>query len=321
MRFILGLGEAVAYPSSNQFIAAWFPTQERGKANGWVFGGVGLGSGTAPPLVGAIIIFYGWHAVFYVSAVIGLVMAVVWYCMARDTPAEHPVRHGGGKGAHQGRACRSRWKAPCRRCRGCKIFTSIDVWGTTLAYIAFGYVAFIFHTWFFIYLKDGRGLDLKSSALLGTLPFIAMTPCCLLGGVISDWLVKHWGQYVGRSLFGAFTLFLTGVFLIIGSHAAGHHRGGAGAGGRRGRAVSGPGDLLGGGGGFWRALYRRGLRPGQHGRPDRRRRHRIADALVRARCMAGNTAFYIAAGVSFVCVFPWFFVNPNRRLQVEEVTA
>ena len=46
VRFVLGLGESVAYPSSNQFIAAWFPTEERGKANGWVFGGVGLGSGT-----------------------------------------------------------------------------------------------------------------------------------------------------------------------------------------------------------------------------------------------------------------------------------
>jgi len=55
VRFVLGLGESVAYPSSNQFIAAWFPTQERGKANGWVFGGVGLGSGTAPPLVAFII--------------------------------------------------------------------------------------------------------------------------------------------------------------------------------------------------------------------------------------------------------------------------
>ena len=51
------------------------------------------------------------------------------------------------------------------------------------------------------------------------LPFIAMTSCCLVGGVISDWLVKRWGQYVGRSLFGAFTLFLSGIFLIIGSHA------------------------------------------------------------------------------------------------------
>jgi ACS family glucarate transporter-like MFS transporter len=33
-RFLLGVGEAVVYPSSNQFIARWIPTQERGIANG-----------------------------------------------------------------------------------------------------------------------------------------------------------------------------------------------------------------------------------------------------------------------------------------------
>ena len=52
-----------------------------------------------------------------------------------------------------------------------KIFSSSDVWMVTLAYVAFGYVAFIFHTWFFIYLKDGRGLDLKKQR-----PALA---CCL----------------------------------------------------------------------------------------------------------------------------------------------
>jgi len=218
VRFILGLGEAVAYPSSNQFIAAWFPTQERGKANGWVFGGVGLGSGTAPPLVAAIIAFYGWREVFYISAAIGLVVAAIWYYAARDTPAEHPkVTEAEKAHIRAGQPVRVEGVMPA--VPWLRIFTSIDVWGTTLAYVAFGYVAFIFHTWFFIYLKDGRGLDLKSSALFGMLPFIAMTSCCLLGGVISDWLVKHRGQYVGRSLFGALTLFLSGVFLIIGSQA------------------------------------------------------------------------------------------------------
>ena len=29
-------------------------------------------------------------------------------------------------------------------------------------------------------------------------------------------------------------------------------------------------------------------------------------------------AFYVAAGICFVCMFPWFVVNPNRRLRVEE---
>jgi len=90
VRFILGLGEAVAYPSSNQFIAAWFPTHERGKANGLVFGGVGLGSGAAPFAIGGIVVMYGWHMAFYVSAVIGLVVCGIWYWAGRDTPAEHP---------------------------------------------------------------------------------------------------------------------------------------------------------------------------------------------------------------------------------------
>ena len=43
VRFLLGAGEAVIYPSANQFIARWIPTAERGVANGWIFAGVGAG--------------------------------------------------------------------------------------------------------------------------------------------------------------------------------------------------------------------------------------------------------------------------------------
>jgi ACS family glucarate transporter-like MFS transporter len=320
VRFILGLGESVAYPSANQFIAAWFPTQERGKANGWVFGGVGLGSGTAPPLVALIIYNYGWHAVFYISAVIGLVIAAIWYKVARNTPAEHPTVTMEEK-AHIAAGMPLKVEGVMPPVPWKKIFTSVDVWCTTLAYIAFGYVAFIFHTWFFIYLKDGRGLDLKSSALLGTLPFIAMTSCCLLGGVISDWLVKHKGQYVGRSLFGAFTLFLSAIFLIIGSHATDTTvavlvlAGGAGAlylGQATYWAVAA--DFGGPFTGVISGLVNMG---GQ-----------IAGAATAsltplfAQMYGWESAFYIAAGVCLVCVIPWFFVNPNRRLHtVEEVIA
>jgi len=321
-RFVLGLGEAVAYPAANQFIAAWFPGHERGKANGWVFGGVGLGSGLAPPLVAAIVYNYGWHEVFYVSAGLGLVMAAIWYKVARDTPAEHPsvtpqelahiqadpsVKLEGAKGP-----------VPWLR-----IFTSRDVLACGLAYVGFCYVAFIFHTWFFIYLKDGRGLDLKSSALLAMLPFIAMTSCSLLGGMLSDWLVKVRGQYTGRSLYGAVTLLATAVFLVIGSQVQNTTlavlvlAGGAGAvylgqacywavaadvGGPYTGVVSGMINMAG----------------------------QIAGAVTASATpwfaaeYGWPMAFYVAAALTFVCVFAWFFVNPERRLhteEVEEVTA
>jgi ACS family glucarate transporter-like MFS transporter len=51
IRFMLGAGEAVIYPAANQFVAKWFPQQERGFINGLIFAGVGAGSGLTPPLL------------------------------------------------------------------------------------------------------------------------------------------------------------------------------------------------------------------------------------------------------------------------------
>ena len=82
IRFLLGAGEAVVYPASNQFVARWIPTQERGIANGWIFAGVGAGAGLSPPLITYIMMHYGWRASFWVGAVIGLAAGLVWFITA-----------------------------------------------------------------------------------------------------------------------------------------------------------------------------------------------------------------------------------------------
>src|SRR5215470_15225929 len=60
VRFLLGIGEAVVYPSSNRLVASWIPSKERGIANGWIFAGVGAGAGVTPPLITYILLHYGW---------------------------------------------------------------------------------------------------------------------------------------------------------------------------------------------------------------------------------------------------------------------
>ena len=312
VRFVLGMGEAVAYPSSNQFIAAWFPSTERGKANGWVFGGVGFGAGFTPPLVTSIMLTYGWRAAFYFSAAIGLAVGLVWYVVARDTPQEH-AQVSPGELAHIKAGLPVPAAGPMPPVPWGRIFTSRDVWLMVMAYFAFGYVAFIFLTWFFIYLADGRGLNLKSSAVYAMLPFIAMTSCCLAGGVISDWLCRIKGPYVGRCVYGAFTLFLAAVFLVIGSHAENTTMavlalaGGAGA-------------LYLGQSTYWAAAADyagpyTGVVSGMVNMGGQ-----IAGALTAsltpyfAAEYGWSSAFYIAAGIAVVCAFAWFFVNPARRL-------
>ena len=312
VQFILGLGEALAYPSANQFIAAWFPSHERGTANAWVQAGAQMGSGIAPPLIAFVIYDFGWHAAFYVSAVIGLVIAVFWYLAARDVPAQH-TRVTPQEMEHIQAGLPVQIKCPMPPVPWAKIFSSTDVWGTALAYGGFCYTATIFSTWFFIYLKDGRGFDLKSSALLGMLPFIATTSCCLAGGVISDWLVKRWSPYVGRSLFGAFTLLVSGIILIIGSHAQNALVAALLLAATAGTLYLGQAiyyavaaDL---GGPFTGVISGLVSMGGQ-----------IAGAATAsltpffASRYGWESAFYVAAGVGFACIIPWLFVSPKRGI-------
>src|ERR1700743_2904503 len=107
-------------------------------------------------------------------------MPAIWYKPARDTPAEHPSVTAAEK-AYIAADMPLKVEGKMPAVPWLRIFTSADVWGCAISYIAFCYAAFIFHTWFFIYLKQARGLDLKSSALFATLPFIGMTFGSLIG--------------------------------------------------------------------------------------------------------------------------------------------
>ncbi len=224
VRFLLGAGEAIIFPASNQFVTRWIPTQERGIANGLIFAGVGAGAGSAPAIVTYIMVHYGWRWSFWLSAVLGLLVGIIWFLSARDTPEQHArvsaselahIQTGRTTNAPSANAAAAGKHAP----PWSVILRSKEVWLVTLSYFCFGYVAWIFFSWFHRYLFKVRGLDLKSSAFYSTLPPLAMVACSLLGGVINDKLTKAYGKRVGRCGIAAFALFLTAVLLVLGSQA------------------------------------------------------------------------------------------------------
>jgi ACS family glucarate transporter-like MFS transporter len=219
VRFLLGAGEAVVYPASNQFIAQWVPKQERGIANGWIFAGVGVGAGFAPPLVTYVILRQGWRTSFWVCAIIGFVAGTVWYTLARDSPVEHPRVSRTELESIQAHLASAQTQ-PTLRIDWKAILGSKEVLAVTASYFCYGYVAWIYFSWFYIYLAQARRLNLKASALYAMLPFIAMALCCLLGGALNDRLSKRYGLRVGRSVLACLSILGAGAFLAFGSEVS-----------------------------------------------------------------------------------------------------
>jgi MFS transporter, ACS family, glucarate transporter len=220
VRFLLGIGEAIMYPASNQFVSRWIPSQERGVANGWIFAGVGVGSGLSPFIVIYTMSHHGWRFSFWVCALIGCAAGLVWYLAARDKPAQHPsvsagelatINAGLTLGFQAGKPA-TRQSPPWGA-----ILTNVNIWLVTLSYFCYGYVAWIFFAWFYRYLSEVRGLNLKASAFYGTLPFIAMAIACPLGGLVCDVVTRRAGHRIGRCVVAGVAVAFAGVFLAFGS--------------------------------------------------------------------------------------------------------
>lgn len=91
VRFLFGMGEAVALPTFNRAVADWLPAQERGIGIGIAIGGIGVGSAVTPPLSAWIMVNWGWQTVFYLSAALGIGIGMIWWWYARDRPEDHPA--------------------------------------------------------------------------------------------------------------------------------------------------------------------------------------------------------------------------------------
>jgi ACS family glucarate transporter-like MFS transporter len=319
VRFLLGAGEAVIYPSANQFIARWIPTSERGIANGWIFAGVGAGAGLGSLLITQIMVRYGWRSSFWVCSIIGFAAGAVWFISARDTPAEHP-----SVSVLELTLINSGLTQPCRDPKALvpwhRVLKSKEVWAITLSYFCYGYVAWIFFAWFYLYLAKVRGLDLKASALYTMLPFLAMTVGCLLGGAINDRLTKWRGPRAGRCALAACAITVAGIFIALGSQVQSARlasvvlAGGAGAlylaqssfwsvtadlAGTSSGSVSGfmnMGNQIG-------AAITASLTPWIAGR------------------FGWTTSFLVAAALCILGAASWLLVDPSQRLTVSQTDA
>ncbi len=214
VRLLLGVGEAVALPNFNRAVADWLPARERGFGIGIAIGGVGVGSALTPPLTAWIMVNWGWQTVFYLSAALGIGIALVWWWYARDRPEEHPAVNQAERALIRGATAPA---FPTRAPVPWQTFARTPtVWWIVLSYSCLGYVAYVFLSWFYLYLVNVRHFDVLRGGLYASAPFVAMLVFCPLGGWVTDGLAARHGLTEGRAWVGMAGMILAGLSIAVG---------------------------------------------------------------------------------------------------------
>lgn len=248
-------------------------------------------------------------------SMIGFAAGAVWFLCARDTPSEHPgVSKSELALIRSGLTEVEQRNDPEELVSWVRVVKSKEVWAVTVSYFCYGYIAWIFFSWFYRYLAKVRGLDLKASAFYTMLPFLAMLVCCLLGGALNDRLTKWRGLRAGRCGLAAFSIAVAGIFIAFGSQVQSARlasvvlAGGAGALYLSQSSFwSVTADIAGASSGSVSGFMNMG--------------NQIGAALTAsltpwiAARFGWTTSFLVAAGLCLVGAASWLVVDPSRQLQ------
>nr|MCU0247570.1 MFS transporter [Bryobacter sp.] len=209
---LLGAGEGGCFPGAAKGILEWFPPRERALAMGIATtGGSAFGAVLAPPLIVAAAHGAGWRGAFLITGAIGLAWVLVWFALFRRPEESRFVN-----AAERGLILAGRASAG----NGEPLPLSVllrrrDVWGFLATRFLLDPVFYFYMFWIPQYLHQARGASLDEIGRLSWIPFLSLGIASLLGGILSDRLVRRgWGVARTRKTIMAAAAALTPVSIL-----------------------------------------------------------------------------------------------------------
>jgi ACS family glucarate transporter-like MFS transporter len=202
LRFLVGLAEAPSFPANARVVAAWFPTTERGFASSAFNSAQYFATVLFAPFMAWIVHDYGWRNVFWIMGAIGFGAALIWI-NAMHAPRRHPwVRKGEIDYLVEGGALVDMDDAPpaARAAAGPswaaigQLLSNRMLIGIYLAQYCITTLTYFFLTWFPVYLVKERGLSILQAGFAATLPALCGFFGSILGGLLSDRILKRTGS-------------------------------------------------------------------------------------------------------------------------------
>jgi sugar phosphate permease len=217
LQFLFAAFQAGGFPGLARVVADWMPAPQRGFAQGTIWTFSRLGGAVAPVLVVWLItkVFArDWATPCWLIGGLGLLWCCVFWPWFRNRPGEMTAVNAAeldlitsGQPTVPGTPGSISWR---------QFLGSRNVWALCLMYGFVGFSGNFVTRLMNIYLRDHRHLGDQMTAWLSGLPLACGVVSCIVGGVLSDWLIVRTGSRTwGRRLVGITTLVLAALACLL----------------------------------------------------------------------------------------------------------
>lgn len=192
LRIFLGIGESIYVPGSMKIVSVLFPSGKRGLASGLATCGSAAGLAVGAPLIGYIVVAFGWKHAFFLLGFVSLAWLVPWIaCFPR------------GANTAEVSATAGLWGR-----------VDLSLLGLGLSNIGYGYYFYLLVTWLPAYLVQTRHLPIETAAGYLVVPYLTFAAAEPMGGWIADRLIRSgWDEILARKTVVS-AAYLSGILLI-----------------------------------------------------------------------------------------------------------
>ena len=177
-RFLLGIGEGGAFPGAIKTVVEWIPKNKQALAIGIAIGGSALGAVIAPLFCVYLINLIGWRGIFMVTGGFGFVWLIIWLLLPKNKNKLLDKKTNNIK----------------QVVNPIKIIKSLlkvkETWVFIIIRFSLDPIFYFWMFWIPKYLNESRGADISQIGKLFWIPFLALGISNMLGGWISDSVLK-----------------------------------------------------------------------------------------------------------------------------------
>jgi sugar phosphate permease len=190
-RILLGIGESPAFPGSSKATGYWFPVKERGRATTAFDAAAKLSSALGLPIVALAVASWGWRAGFWMTGILSLLYAVVFWLLYRNPGESKRLSETERKYIVEG-GSQQEGAVPTNTAASLGfLLRQRKIWGLTLGFTAYNYAFNLFLVWLPGYLQTQLHASVLKSGLYLIVPWlVAAVTDVLIGGVLVDRLIS-----------------------------------------------------------------------------------------------------------------------------------